>query len=63
MWIHCHKCNGEGYIDKKECKICKFYIVIEENGLGREDESLILRGKIWIIDNFIEPFTPPTSPR
>ena len=50
MWSICHECNGEGYKDKKE------------NGLGREDESLILRGKIWITDNFIEPFTPPTSP-
>jgi hypothetical protein len=61
MWVKCHVCEGFGYKDDKECLICKFYIVREVDGTGREDESLILRGQIWIIDNF-DPFTPPSTP-
>ena len=26
MWFICYKCNGEGYIDKKECLTCRFDI-------------------------------------
>ena len=35
-----------------------WYICPKCNG-----EGLILRGKIWVTDNFIEPVSPPTSPR
>ena len=58
MWVKCHVCNGLGYKHDNECLICKFYIIREEDGAGREDEHLILRGQIWIMDNFIDPFTP-----
>ena len=54
-WIICHKCNGEGYIEKKECLICKYYII-----KGRED--LVIRGQIYISDN-AEPISPISSPR
>jgi hypothetical protein len=62
MWVKCHVCNGLGYKHDKECLMCKFYIIREEDGTGREDERLILRGRIWISDNFIDPFTPPSTP-
>lgn len=26
MWYTCPKCNGKGYIDKKECLMCRFDI-------------------------------------
>ena len=46
MWFICHKCNGEGYIDKKECLTCRFDITADANGEnGLNDEGLILRGK------------------
>ena len=64
MWYICPKCNGEGYIEKKECLMCRFDITGDRNGEnGLNDEGLILRGKIWVTDNFIEPVSPPTSPR
>jgi len=64
MWVICHKCNGEGYIDKKECLMCRFDITSDADGEnGLSDEGLILRGKIWIVDNFIDPVSPPSSPR
>lgn len=64
MWFICHKCNGEGYIDKKECLTCRFDITADANGEnGLNDQGLILRGKIWVKDNFWEPVTPPSSPR
>ena len=47
-WVTCHKCNGEGYIKKEECLICKYYIIE-----GRED--LVMRGQIYISDN-AEPY-------
>ena len=43
-WVICNCCDGKGFINEKECLICKHYIV--EN---RED--LVLRGKIYISDN------------
>ena len=54
-WQICYKCNGNGYIDDKECLTCKYYIVE-----GRED--LVLRGKIYVSDK-CEPVSPPLSPR
>ena len=29
----------------------------------KNDQGLILRGKIWVKDNFWDPVTPPSSPR
>ena len=49
MWVKCHVCEGFGYKDDKECLICKFYIVREVDGSGREDESLILRDKYGLL--------------
>ena len=64
QWYICPKCNGEGYIEKKDCLMCRFDITGNRNGEnGLNDESLILRGKIWITDNFYEPISPPSSPR
>ena len=54
-WIMCNCCEGKGFINEKECLICKHYIV--EN---RED--LVLRGKIYISDN-AEPVSPISSSR
>ena len=54
-WEICYKCNGNGYIDDKECLTCKYYIVE-----GRED--LVMRGKIYVSDK-CEPVSPPLSPR
>tara|TARA_B110000495_G_C22601320_1_gene359577 strand:+ start:294 stop:515 length:222 start_codon:yes stop_codon:yes gene_type:complete len=63
-WYTCPKCNGEGYIDKKECLMCRFDITADENGEnGLNNEGLILRGKIRVTDNFIDPISPPSSPR
>ena len=31
-WIICHCCNGKGFINKKKCLTCKYYIIE-----GRED--------------------------
>lgn len=64
QWHLCPKCNGEGYIEKKECLMCRFDITADRNGEnGLNDEGLILRGKIWVTDNFIDPVSPPSSPR
>ena len=64
MWFTCPKCNGGGYIEKKECLMCRFDITADRNGEnGLNDESLILRGKIWVTDNFYDPISPPSSPR
>ena len=64
QWHICPKCNGEGYIEKKECLMCRFDITCDRNGEnGLNDESLILRGKIWVTDNFYDPISPPSSPR
>ena len=64
QWHICPKCNGEGYIKKKECLMCRFDITGDRNGEnGINDERLILRGKIWVTDNFYEPISPPSSPR
>lgn len=64
QWHICPKCNGEGYIEKKECLMCRFDITGDRNGEnGINDERLILRGKIWVTDNFYEPISPPSSPR
>ena len=64
QWHTCPKCNGEGYIEKKECLMCRFDITGDRNGEnGLNDESLILRGKIWVTDNFYDPISPPSSPR
>ena len=46
---------------KKECLMCSFDITADRNGLN--DKGLILRGKIWVTDNFIDPVSPPSSPR
>lgn len=54
-WIICHKCNGYGYINKKECKTCKYYIV-------EGNDDLVLRGKIYVSDN-PDPVSPLSSPR
>jgi len=54
-WITYYKCDGEGYIYKEECLLCKYYIVE-----GRED--LVLRGKMYVSDNE-EPISPVSSPR
>lgn len=49
MWYTCPKCNGEGYIEKKECLICRFDITADRNGEnGVNDEGLILRSKIGL---------------
>ena len=31
-WYTCPKCNGKGYIDKKECLMCRFDITGDRNG-------------------------------
>jgi len=54
-WITCHKCNGDGYINKNECLICKYYIIDDR-------EDLVLRGQLYISDN-AEPVSPISSPR
>ena len=54
-WIKCYKCNGLGYIDKKECSICKYYIV-------EGNEDLVLRGEVYVSDNPY-PVSPISSPR
>ena len=44
--------------------MCRFDITADANGQnGLNNEDLILRGKIWITDNFIDPISPPSSPR
>ena len=63
-WYTCPNCNGKGYIEKKECLMCRFDITADLNGEnGINNEGLILRGKIWVTDNFIDPISPPSSPR
>lgn len=54
-WIICHNCNGYGYINKKECKTCEYYIV-------EDNDDLVLRGKIYVSDN-PDPVSPLSSPR
>ena len=56
LWFICNECNGDGYINNKECLLCKYKV-------GDGEDSPILRGKIWIVDNFEDPVSPPSSPR
>ena len=59
MWVLCHVCNGNGFINKNnntiECELCTYDIIPGRN--------IISRGRIWVYDNLLLPFTPPTSPR
>lgn len=54
-WIICNCCDGNGFINEKECLMCKYYIVE-----GRED--LVLRGQIFVSDH-ADPVSPISSPR
>ena len=51
---------------KMHCLTCRFDITAlrfcSEN-IGLNDEGLILRGKIWVKDNFWDPVTPPSFRR
>ena len=69
MWITCYECEGSGYSKKDihkdnqrnntkqnkkiHCSICN-----PQN----QDINPLLRGQLWIEDNFF-PLTPPESPR
>ena len=56
MWIltTCYKCNGSGNINENTlCDICNPYGHIID---------ILLKGLIMVEDN-IEPITPPQSPR
>lgn len=55
MWVTCHKCNGDGFINKNICIHCYQYQLYFYN-------TIIFRGHIWCDDNF-DPITPPSSPR
>ena len=51
-WDTCYKCKGYGYIEDKECLICRYEVA----------PNVILRGQIYISDN-AEPVSPVSSPR
>ena len=78
MWVTCPKCNGNGYIKKDGSEVSENdprWEDIENNNtfelcnmcfinlVPRSPLNIFLRGQIWVEDNFIEPFTPPSSPR
>lgn len=53
-WIMCNCCDGKGFINEKECLLCKYYIV-------EDREDLVLRGQIFVSDH-ADPVSPISSP-